>query len=110
VEWAGEFDYRRFNFERAEIDMIGLATTLASANAARKAAAHLQFSFLSDPKCKLMAAMGMGTLAKDKGKVGVFAIDAERTLLAHSVGKSDTVLDQLDRQMDVFMAGLDEEG
>ena len=102
-----EFDYRIFNYEMANMSIIGLSPDSVSANAALKRDKEVRFPLLSDSKGDLINAMGFN-ISKGSNKVGVFAIDKERTLLAHRFGKMDNVLDQLDRDMDAIIEAIEE--
>jgi peroxiredoxin len=101
-DYATEFDYRQFNYEVAEISMIGLTPHSVSANATFKTSKELYFPLLSDPKSNLISAMNF-KISKGSKNVGVFVIDKEQILQIHSFGKKDSVLDQLDRGMDALM-------
>ncbi|KAK2762340.1 hypothetical protein FQN54_001350 [Arachnomyces sp. PD_36] len=101
-EYVCEFDYRLFNYERAEMSMLGLSPDSFSANAKFKTDTEMHFTLLSDPRRTLLNAVGLGTITKTDKKfkiVGVFVMNKSGTLLYVKSGKPEKVMDDLDREM-----------
>ncbi|KAK2794440.1 hypothetical protein FQN50_009910 [Emmonsiellopsis sp. PD_5] len=102
IDYVFEFDYRLFNYERANMTTIGLTPDSVAANAKFKTGKDIHFTLLSDPQKKLLNAVGLRHISKTDKKmktVGVFVVDTGGTLLFVKSGKPDMVLNALDRKM-----------